>query len=65
MIVIFGGLFTPKYRSPPFLFSENPKRELKKGGTHNGEERILPLCKRTKGKSQRADIQSLLAGKRT
>lgn len=56
MIVIFGGLFTPKYRSPPFLFSENPKRELKKGGTHNGEERILPLCKRTKGKSQRADI---------
>ena len=30
MIVIFGGLFTPKCRSPPFLFSENQNREIKK-----------------------------------
>ena len=36
LIVIFGGHFTPKCRSPPFLFSKNPNRELKKGGTHNG-----------------------------
>ena len=29
-IVISGGLFTPKCRSPPFLFSENQNREMKK-----------------------------------
>ena len=52
----------PMCRSPPFL-SKN-KQTKKEWRTWN-EKRILPLCQRAKGQSQRADIQSLLAGKRT
>ena len=41
--------------------NKQTKKEWRK---HYGK-RILPLCQRRKGKSQRADIQSLLARKRT
>ena len=55
----------PGCRSPPFL---PEKQSVKRnGGLQNEkrEKRILSICKRTKGKSQWGDIQSLLAGKRT
>ena len=41
------------------------KRRQKRNGGNIYAKRILPLCQRSKGQSQRADIQSLLAGKRT
>ena len=52
----------PMCRSPPFFVL---KRRQKRNGGNIYAKRILPLCQRTKGQSQRADIQSLLAGKRT
>ena len=52
----------PMCRSPPFFVL---KRRQKRNGGNIYAKRISPLCQRAKGQSQRADIQSLLAGKRT
>ena len=51
----------PMCRSPPFLSKNADKKEMEE----TYAKRILPLCQWAKGQSQRADIQSLLAGKRT
>ena len=53
----------PGCRSPPFFLPE--KQSVKRNGGLQNEKRILSICKRTKGKSQWGDIQSLLAWKRT
>ena len=50
----FRGLLMPVCRSPLFL-PEN-KQTKKKWRKFYGK-RVLPLCQRAKGQSQRADIQ--------